>query len=84
MLDMEVKIETGNINTKVFCKTDIFPFHVISLPFLESNLDLRICYKVFYGQVVRFQRLCSLLRDFEERTKLLLVTLLDGLQFWFT
>ena len=47
VLDMQVRIEGGNIITKVFCKTDIFPFHVISLPFLESNLNSRICYKVF-------------------------------------
>ena len=50
---------------------DSFPFEVISLPFLESNLDKNVCYRVFYGQVIRFQRLCSLLGDFEERTRFL-------------
>ena len=73
---MQVKIEGGNIITKVFCKTDIFPFHVISLPFLESNLNSRICYKVFYGQIIRFQRLCSFQTDFEERVRSLLEILL--------
>ena len=77
VLDMEVKILDSKITTKVFCKADIFPFHVISLPFLDSNLDTRICYKVFYGQIVRFQRLCSLRIDFEERTKFLLDILLS-------
>ena len=75
VLDMQVRIEGGNIITKVFCKTDIFPFHVISLPFLESNLNSRICYKVFYGQIIRFQRLCNFQEDFEERVKFLLDTL---------
>ena len=60
------------IITNVYCKTDAFPFHVISLPFLESNLDDKICYKVFYGQVIRYQRLCNFLSGFEERTKYLL------------
>ena len=77
VLDMEVKILDSNITTKVFCKADVFPFHVISLPFLDSNLDTRICYKVFYGQIVRFQRLCSFRIDFEERTKFLLDILLN-------
>ena len=77
VLDMEVKIIDRNITTKVFCKADIFPFHVISLPFLASNLDTKICYKVFYGQIVRFQRLCSFIIDFEERTKFLLDILLN-------
>ena len=51
VLDMEVQLENGIICTKVYCKTDAFPFNVISLPFLETNIDRRICYKVFYGQI---------------------------------
>ena len=77
VLDMEVKIIDSIITTKVFCKADIFPFNVITLPFLDSNLDTRICYRVFYGQIVRFQRLCSLRKDFEERSKFLLDILVD-------
>ena len=42
------------------------------MPFLESNLDKGVCYRVFYGQVVRFQRLCSKREDFEYRTGFLL------------
>ena len=76
VLDMEVKLMNRNIITKVYCKTDAFPFHVISLPFLESNLDNKICYRVFYGQVIRYQRLCSFMSGFEERTKFLLDVLL--------
>ena len=71
VLDMVVNIQDDNIITKVFCKTDFFPFNVISLPFLDSNLDTNVCYRVFYGQIIRFQRLCSNLVDFEERTKFL-------------
>ena len=77
VLDMEVQILDGYITTKVFCKADIFPFHVISLPFLDSNLDTRICYRVFYGQIVRFQRLCNNRLDFEERVKALLDQLVN-------
>ena len=77
VLDMDVKIDNGCIITKVFCKHDIFPFHVISLPFLDSNLDTQICYRVFYGQIVRFQRLCSYRQDFEVRAKFLLDILIN-------
>ena len=69
VLDMEVGISEGMINTKVYCKTDHFPFDVISLPFLSSNLDNCICYRVFYGQIIRFQRLTSDRIDFEIRTR---------------
>ena len=68
VLDMEVNIDNGVIDTKVYCKTDHFPFDVISLPFLSSNLDNGICYRVFYGQIIRFQRLTSYRKDFEVRT----------------
>ena len=71
VLDMVAEIKDGRILTKVFCKTDHFPFSVISFPFLESNLDTRICYNVFYGQVIRIQRLTSLKEDFEIRVKYL-------------
>ena len=77
VLDMEVTIQDGVINTKVYCKADYFPFGVISLPFLESNLDNRICYRVFFGQVVRFQRLTSHRVDFEVRVKFLYDILRD-------
>ena len=71
VLDMVAEIKDGRIVTKIYCKTDHFPFDVISLPFLESNLDTRICYNVFYGQVIRFQRLTSLKEDFEARVNFL-------------
>jgi hypothetical protein len=74
---MDVRIDhTGSFITKVYCKTDDFPFNVISLPFLESNISGRIYYLYFYGQVLRYQRLCSNRSDFEIRTRLLAETLL--------
>ena len=77
VLDMDVSIQDSNIVTRVFCKTDLFPFHVISLPFLDSNLDSCLCYRVFYGQLVRFERLCTLRIDFENRTNFLAGILMD-------
>ena len=71
VLDMVAEIVDRRVITKVYCKTDHFPFEVISLPFLDSNLDNGVCYRVFYGQVIRFQRLSSLKEDFECRVKFL-------------
>ena len=34
-------------------------------------MDSKICYRVFYGQVIRFQRLSTFREHFEERTKFL-------------
>ena len=74
---MVAEIQEGRVVTKVYCKTDYFPFQVISLPFLESNLDNKICYRVFYGQVIRFQRLSSFKIDFEIRVRFLVTLLID-------
>ena len=76
VLDMHVTISEGHFRTKVYNKTDSFPFEVISMPFLESNIDRRICYKVFYSQVLRYERLCSDQEDFTDRVRLLGNTLL--------
>ena len=44
---------------------------MISLPFLGSNLDSWLCYKVFYGQIIRYQRLTTLKQDFESMVNML-------------
>ena len=69
VLDMDVKIDQGSFITRVYCKTDDFPFNVISFPFLESNINERICYLFFYGQVLRFQWLSTYRSDFESRCR---------------
>ena len=67
VLDMFVSVRDGYFKTKVYNKTDSFPFNVVSMPFLESNISLKVCYKVFFSQVLRYQRLCSFKHDFEDR-----------------
>ena len=82
VLDMQVSIDRGNFITKVYNKTDSFPFDVISMPFLESNICEKICYKVFYSQILRYQRLCSNIEDFCSRTKMLGCQLMErGYEF---
>ena len=74
---MNVVINEFSFLTSVYCKTDDFPFDVISLPFLEGNLSNRICYLVFFGQILRFCRLSTRLEDFIIRVKKLGTILLN-------
>ena len=69
VLDMSVSVCEGNFVTKVYNKTDSFPFDVISLPFISSNISRDVCYLVFYSQVLRYQRLTSYLVDIEDRVR---------------
>ena len=59
----------GYITRVYYSKTDSFPFDVISLPFISSNISRNVCYLVFYSQVLRYQRLTSYLVDFEVRVR---------------
>ena len=66
---MHVTILEDRFRTKVYNKTDSFPFDVNSLPFVSSNISWDVCYLVFYSQVLRYQRLTSYLVDFEDRVR---------------
>ena len=77
VLDMNVTISEGRFRTKVYNKTDSFPFSVVTMPFLHSNISAEICYKVFYSQILRYQRLCTFVNDFTDRARSLANTLLQ-------
>ena len=77
VLDMIVTISEGRFRTKVYNKTDSFPFSVVTMPFLNSNISAKICYKVFYSQILRYQRLCTFVNDFTDRARSLANTLLQ-------
>ena len=77
VLDMNVTISEGRFRTKVYNKTDSFPFSVVTMPFLDSNISAKICYKVFYSQILRYQRLCTFVNDFIDRARSLANTLMQ-------
>ena len=77
VLDMSVSISEGRFRTKVYNKTDSFPFNVVTMPFLDSNISTKICYKVFYSQILRYQRLCTFVNDFTDRARSLANTLIQ-------
>ena len=66
-LDLSVSVVNSQFQVKVYCKTDDYNFLVITLPFLESNVAVEMCYYVYFGQILRFLRICSRLEDFKER-----------------
>ena len=67
-LDLSVSVVNSNFHVKVYCKTDDYSFSVITLPFLESNVAIEMCYYVYFGQILRFLRICTCLEDFKERS----------------
>jgi len=58
-LDIRFSIENEQFVTSVYHKIDEFNFPVVSLPFLESNVNSHLCYTVVFGQLIRFARISS-------------------------
>ena len=75
-LDLSISVSESDFVIKVYCKTDDYDFTVVTLPFLESNVAEEMCY-VFFGQILRFLRICSKLEDFIERAKFLANNLIN-------
>jgi hypothetical protein len=76
-LDLSISVLESKFIIKVYCKTDDYSFTVVTMPFLESNVAEEMCYNVFFGQVLRFLRICTKLENFMERAKFFADTLLE-------
>ena len=76
-LDLNVSVVDHQFRVKVYNKTDDYNFRVITFPFLESNILTVICYSVFFGEILRFLRICSNLNDFENRAQMLVGMLIE-------
>ena len=70
-LDLSVSVVENKFEVKVYNKTDDYQFRVITFPFLESNILTSICYSVYLGEILRYLRICSKLKDFESRARML-------------
>jgi hypothetical protein len=76
-LDLSVSVIDCKFEIKVYNKTDDYEFLVITFPFLESNILTSICYSVYFGEILRYLRICSKLKDFENRARKLTFMLLE-------
>ena len=70
-LDLNVSVLDRGYVIKVYNKVDDYNFSVITFPFLESNIVTTVCYSVFFGEILRYLRICSRLCDFENRAQML-------------
>ena len=66
-LDLTLKIQNGKVYTKIYDKRDDFDFPITNFPFLDGDVPLSPSYGVYISQLVRFARVCSNVKDFNER-----------------
>ena len=76
MIVIDIKINNGNFNTKLYDKRRDFDFNVVTLPNLKSNIPEKPAYGVFKGEVYRICRSSSDKYVFINDVKLLIAKLI--------
>jgi len=71
-LDLDISINKDAFCFNVYNKVDSFNFKVISFPFAKSCIPTNIGYNTFYSQLVRYLNICSTVKYFQIKTKVLL------------
>ena len=67
-LDVKLTINETGLKTSVYHKVDDFNFPVTLLTFPENTMPYRMGIQVFSGQVIRYARICSSMKDFVDKT----------------
>ena len=71
-LDLTFIIDSGGeLSTRLYDKRDDFDFHIVSFPYLSSNILSGPSYGVYISQIIRYARCCSHYDDFRYRHKCL-------------
>ena len=68
-LSLDISIVDGVFIYKLFDKRDAFPFHIVRMPHLESNIPQSIFYSTLVGEFLRIARSTMLLEDFLPKAK---------------
>jgi hypothetical protein len=71
LLDLNLKIINNTITSSLFDERDNFDFPTVSFPNLSGNIPHAQSYGVFSGELVRYARACTHIKDFNARTVLL-------------
>ena len=63
-LDLNINKENGHLSTKLFDKRDAFPFAIVRLPFVSSNIPSNMFYACIGAEILRVGRVSSSSENF--------------------
>ena len=63
-LDLDIKIVNNQFTIKLFDKRDSFPFSIVRMPFLSSNMPSKIFYSSLAAEILRIGRTTTTINDF--------------------
>ena len=75
-MDLHLSISNGFVSSKIYNKHDNFDFYIVNFPFLDGDVPRRPSYGVYISLLIRFDRVCSHVDDFNTRNKCLTAKLL--------
>lgn len=68
-LNLDIRIEGNQFVYKLYDKRDAFPFSIVRMPYLSSNIPKKIFYSALVGEFLRIARATLYLSDFEPKAK---------------
>ena len=71
-LDLQIKIINNRFSTSLYDKRDGFPFSIVRMPFLCSNIPSNMFYSAFGAEILRIARTTNNFNDFKISSKILL------------
>ena len=75
-LDLNLSITKDIVSSNIYDKRDDFNFEIVNFPFLDGGVPRSPSYGVYISQLIRFDRVCSYVDDFNNRNLFLTAKLL--------
>ena len=66
-LNLDIRVEENQFVYKLYDKRDAFPFSIVRMPYLSSNIPKKIFYSALIGEFLRIARATIYLSDFEPK-----------------
>ena len=76
-LHLDIRVEENQFVYKLYDKRDAFPFSIVRMPYLSSNIPKKIFYSALIGEFLRIARATLYLSDFKPKAKDLVTRMLN-------
>ena len=73
---MNLSITNVIVSCAIYDKRDDFNFEIVNFPFLDGDVPRSPSYGVYISQLIRFDRMCSNVDDFNNKNLFLTAKLL--------
>ena len=76
-LDEHLSVSNGFVSSKIYDQRNDNDFDIVNFPFLDGDVPRHASYGVYISQLIRFDRVCNHVTDFNARNKCFTAKLLQ-------